>query len=166
MGDQVQQILQSRSNFIKHLNDDLVKNDEIIESTASRLNDLKITTANVQELGKKVEHPALIPLGKKIYVNGTIVHTGEYFLDKLAFPDSYTTLETLDDTIRHLENKIKIQSELLQKSEDAKTQLDERIALITGGTSDEDDASPKQIVTDKGVAVKVGEFYEILEFEN
>ncbi|RZC42975.1 hypothetical protein BDFB_009604 [Asbolus verrucosus] len=162
----VNEILSSRERFIKHLSDDLVKNDKIIEEAAASISDLKITSTNVEILGKKVEHTSLIPLGKNIYVNGVIKHTGEYFIDKVAFPESYSVLETLDGTLQLLENKIKKQSKLLKESENAKAQIEERIKLLKGEKEEEENDLPKEIVSDKGIAVKVGQLYEIVEFEN
>ncbi|EFA04900.1 hypothetical protein TcasGA2_TC014964 [Tribolium castaneum] len=158
------QILSSRSQFIKHLREDLAKTEQTIFSVTNQLDELKLTSENVRTLGKKVEHQSLIPLGANIYVNGLITHTGEYFLDKVAFPESYSVVETLDNTIKLLETRIKTQSELLKKGEDSRTQISERIRLLEDGDGNDD--LPKEIVSDRGVALKVGDYYEIVEFEN
>jgi prefoldin subunit 5 len=161
----VDDILSNRSQFLKHLRDDLAKNEQTTEEAIAQLEKLRSTVVNVKTLGEKVEHPSLIPLGKNIYVNATIKHTGEYFMDKLAFPESYSVLETLDKTVTLLEDKIKKQSQQLEKNEAAKVQVEERIKLFEGDEID-DNTGPEKIFSDKGVAVKVGDFYEIVEFEN
>lgn len=55
--------------------------------------------------------------------------------------------------------------------ENQRAQLEERQDLLTGKQFDDDDLIvdddlPEEIVSDKGVAVKVGGFYEIIEYEN
>jgi hypothetical protein len=64
-----------------------------------------------------------------------------------------------------LEDKIKKQSQQLEKNEAAQVQIEQRIKLFEGDEID-DNTGPEKIVSDKGVAVKVGDFYEIVEFEN
>lgn len=158
--------LESRIEFITHLENDIAKNDKFIEDTTSQKGALEELVNNIKYLAVYPEHEALIPLSKNIYMKGKITHTGEYYIKNKAHPDSYYTLNTLDNTIKSLEKNVNMLENNIDKAEYAKYQLEERMTLLKGKSSEEvDDTLPKEIHSDKGVAVKVGEFYEILEFE-
>ncbi|KAJ8972855.1 hypothetical protein NQ317_010279 [Molorchus minor] len=96
--------------------------------------------------------------------------SGEYYVTKPAHPEPYVLLQSLEQTVHSLENKFKSKSEDLKNAEYAKYQLEERIRLLKGHASaqelsPETKDMPEKIKSEKGVALKVGEFYEILEFE-
>lgn len=82
MCDQINKALQNRNEFITHLQSDIKQNENIFSEAAKELENLQITCKSVKELGNYPEHKALIPLGKNIYMNGRIIHTGEYYIRK------------------------------------------------------------------------------------
>lgn len=159
----VEQIIASRCDFQAHLATDLQKNEQIVSSLTKSIENLQLTKENLRILAQKVEHPALIPLGRNIYVNATIKHTGEYFIDHKATPNSYSRLETLENTIKSLEKRIRHETDNLDKAQCCQSQIEERIKLLKLESGDQ---TSNKIVSDKGVALQVGEFYEIIEFED
>lgn len=161
--------LEARSEFIGHLDEDIKRNNQILEDAKKQHHELGETIANIESLGKYPEHTSFIPLGKNIYVKGKIVHTGEYYVKKTASPRSYIILKSLEQTLTALQDELKSKDKDIEKIEYANYQLKERMKLLKGSDEDKDISQsedlPNEIKSDKGVAVKIGEFYEILEFE-
>uniref|UniRef100_A0A6P7GG95 Uncharacterized protein LOC114337725 n=1 Tax=Diabrotica virgifera virgifera TaxID=50390 RepID=A0A6P7GG95_DIAVI len=160
-------ILKERDTYLQHLGEDINKYDKTIQTLTKEQETIDSLITNLQTLKTYPEQEALIPLGKNIYMKGRIVHTGEYFVKRIAHPDSIVMLQTADDTIKRLEEEKKTKEEDIDKAEYAKFQIEERIKILNGEDSFQADKSdmPKQIKSEKGVAVRVGDFYEILEFE-
>lgn len=79
---------------------------------------------------------------------------------------------TADQTIDRLNRKIEEHKKNMTLLDNQRIQLSERQELLTGKKFDDDvedeEASdlPKEIVSDKGIAVKVGGLYEIIEYES
>lgn len=167
MAENILQTLNARNEFIEHLEEDITKNIRILEETKKENDKLKETIADVKYLGKYPEHTSLIPLGKNIYMKGKIVHTGEFYVKKTVSPESYMILKSLEQTLKGLEDEVKLKEKDIEKMEYANYQLKERKKILLGEMEEivENEELPKEIKSNKGVAVKVGEFYEILEFE-
>lgn len=169
MAENILQNFKARNEYIEYLRRDITKNDAILEEAKKQNDELKERIIDLKSLGKYPEHTALIPLGKNIYMKGKIVHTGECYVKKNASPESYIVLKSLEQALKGLEDEIKQKEKDLENIEYANCQLIERKRLLIGGEEEEkiveDEDLPKEIKSDKGVAVKVGEFYEIVEFE-
>lgn len=77
---------------------------------------------------------------------------------------------TAKQTIDILNKKTLEHRNIVMLLENQKTQLIERTHLLTGRKFDDDEIEdndmPEEILSDKGVAVKVGGFYEIIEYES
>ncbi|XP_030764322.1 uncharacterized protein LOC115888682 [Sitophilus oryzae] len=183
MAESIIELLSKRTEFLNLLDQDIDKNSALTEDIQKKIESLEETKRNITELGKEPEHFALIPLCKRLFMPGQIVHTGEYLIRYDAHPYSYSALRTKDQTIKHLDAQINSQQELLKKSELSVFQLEERKKILIGQNNEDfisgqvlEDAEyesismevanmPKEIQSDKGVAVKVGNYYEIFEYE-
>ncbi|XP_045467239.1 unconventional prefoldin RPB5 interactor-like [Harmonia axyridis] len=163
MNEKALKTLASRSEFKIRLEEEIGKNKEIIKNKTGEIDKISETISNIKLLGDKPEWDSLIPLGKRIYIPGKIVHTGEYFLEKKSYPYSYSVLTTLQKTIDILKEKKERNEEHLDRYLEIEKQLQERIEYLVGRDGDSD--FPDNIVSDKGVAVRVGDVYEILEYE-
>ncbi|KAH1018308.1 hypothetical protein HUJ05_006105 [Dendroctonus ponderosae] len=185
MHKQIDAFLSNRSDFLSFLDKDIAKNVQLQAEIEATLKSLKGTREQVKELSKQPEHTALIPLCKKLYMPGVVVHTGEYLVTRTAYPHSYSVLKTLDQTVSHLEGLTIDQRDQLQKAELAVAQLTERKKLLLGqrdedivaeqqfaddleyqSLAEEVSEMPNEIRSEKGVAVKVGAFFEILEYDS
>ncbi|KAL1489445.1 hypothetical protein ABEB36_014338 [Hypothenemus hampei] len=183
MTEKVEEFLKERTKFLSLLNQDIVRNEALHEDFKKDLRSLEKTKENIQELSKQPQHSALIPLCKRLFMQGTIMHTGEYLVSKRAYPNSFITLKTIQQTVNDIEARIKQQRDLLGKTELAVVQLTDRKKLLLG-EKDEDIVSeqtfakdddfetsvevalmPNEIRSEKGIAVKLGKFYEIFEYE-
>lgn len=184
MSSKIDEILSNRTEFLSLLDKDIDQNESLHEDIQKHLKSLEESREHIKDLSKQPEHTALIPLCKRLYMPGTIVHTGEYMVTKKAYPQSYSVLKTLDQTVKDLDERINAQRNQLEKSELAVSQLLDRKKLLLG-EKDEDLISerkfadddeyqplpmevagmPNEIRSDKGVAVKVGGFFDILEYE-
>ncbi|KAJ8942508.1 hypothetical protein NQ314_010061 [Rhamnusium bicolor] len=156
MTTNILKLLSDRSEFIVHLEQDICKNIQILEETKKELHTLTELIENIKTLGRYPEQTALIPLAKNIYMEGRIVHTGEFYIKKTASPESY---------------KIESKKNEIEKAEYAIYQLEERMKILNGDTGNilpemKNDNLPNEIKSEKGVAIKIGEFYEILEIED
>ncbi|XP_023311264.1 uncharacterized protein LOC111691946 [Anoplophora glabripennis] len=168
MEEKIFQTLEARNEFIEHLEEDIRKNNQVLEDTKKEHRELQETVTNLECLGKYPEQTSFIPLGKNIYMKGKIVHTGECYVKKTASPESYIVLKSLEQTLNSLQDELKLKYRDIEKIEYSNYQLKERMKLLKGNEDEEIsevEQLPKEIKSDKGVAVKVGEFYEILEFE-
>ncbi|KAJ8921220.1 hypothetical protein NQ315_013692 [Exocentrus adspersus] len=170
MTESVEKLLEAKNKFIGFLKEDADKNNRCLSELKEQRDKLQQTIANVKDLGKSPEHTALIPLAKNIYMKGKIVHTGEYYIKSSATPESYFVLKTLAQTIDSLEQKVQLKEKDIQNAEYNVSQLAERMKILTGigendGVLPADEELPKEIKSEKGTAVKVGDFYEILEYE-
>lgn len=163
MNVDIEKTLSDRSEFKALIEEDVAKNTENLENTAKEIDKLSSAIENVKLLGEKPEWDGIIPLCKRLYIPGKIVHTGEYFLEKKSHPYSFSVLTTKDKTLEILESKKELYKEYMEKYKEIERQLEERIELLggKGGVSD----APDKIESDRGIAVKVGEFYEIIEYE-
>ncbi|KAL3270845.1 hypothetical protein HHI36_021363 [Cryptolaemus montrouzieri] len=168
MNENVLKTISDRNEFVQHLQNDLSKNEENQTEKKVQIEKLTETIKNLKFLGSQPEWDSIIPLGKRIYIPGKIIHTGEYLLEKKSYPYSFNVLATIEQTVDCLEEKKEVCEEHLEKYGDIERQLKERMELLGGidGKSDNVCDLPEKIMSDKGVAVRVGEFYEILEFED
>lgn len=173
MDETVLKNLLDKTNYIQHLDKDILENTKIIDESEKECNEISRLIHDVTMLGNYPEKEALIPLSKKFYVKGKIVHTGEHYIHKSAQPDSYVFLRTLNKTIESLNSDIKEKEKDIEKAKHAQCQLEERKQILIGDQelfptleiTDTTENLPNKIISDKGVAVKVGDFYEILEYE-
>ncbi|CAG9767880.1 unnamed protein product [Ceutorhynchus assimilis] len=181
--DKIDDYLSKKTEFLTLLEQDIDKNKIIHSQIEEKIKSLEKTRENIKSLHQQPEHIALIPLCKKLYVPGTLVHTGEYMVTKKAHPNSYSVLKTLEQTVKDLDEQILEQRGLFEKGSLAVSQLVDRKKLLLG-EQDEDviveklivndeeyhlaeevAKMPNEIKSDKGVAVKVGQFFEIFEYE-
>ncbi|KAF7283513.1 hypothetical protein GWI33_000349 [Rhynchophorus ferrugineus] len=182
MNEEIEKLLSNRISFLSILNQDIDTYENIFKNINNDIISLELTKQHIQELGNQPEHSALIPLCKKLYIPGKILHTGEFLTENQAHPNNYLILKTLHQTVKGIDDRINRQRQLLEKAELSVFQLEERKKLLLGGKDgdltqdqllEEDIESlskevalmPKEIKSDKGVAIKVGHFYEILEYE-
>ncbi|CAG9821456.1 unnamed protein product [Phaedon cochleariae] len=168
MSEDFSKLLGLRGQFVGRLDEDIKQNDEIIEQITTSKKEIESLIDNLKSLKTYPEHESLIPLSKNIYMKGRIIHTGECYIRKLAHPDSFIILQSVDQTLKTLEDKANHRNDEIEKAEYAKFQLEERIKVLKGEDSSEAETSemPMEIKSEKGVAIKVGDFYEILEVEN
>ncbi|KAK9875997.1 hypothetical protein WA026_011098 [Henosepilachna vigintioctopunctata] len=164
MNENISKTLSDRREFISLLENELAKNEISQKEKEKEIESLTETINHVKLLGTEPQWDAMIPLGKLIYIPGKIVHTGEYLLEKKSYPYSFETLSTSQQTVDCLEQKKNVCEEQLEKFSEIDKQLKERLEHLD--CKDNVYNLPDQIVCDKGVAVRVGEFYEILEFED
>lgn len=184
MHKQIDAYFTNRSDFLSFIDKDIAKHVRLQAEIEGTIKSLNGTREQIKELSKQSEHQALIPLGKKLYMPGTVVHTGEYLVTRTAYPSSYSVLKTLDQTVSYLEDLAIDQKDQLEKAELAVTQLTERKRLLLGQrggdmgavqqiTQDLEDQRlaeevsemPNEIRSEKGVAVKVGDYFEIMEYD-
>ncbi|XP_056640856.1 uncharacterized protein LOC130447842 [Diorhabda sublineata] len=162
----VSEVIKEREDFLHHLNNDINKYDQNIQELTKEQENLDTLITNLKSLKTYPEHEALIPLGKNIYMKGKIVHTGEFYIKKTAYPNPLVLLQSADRTISCLEEEKKDKENEIDKAEYAKFQIEERVRLLKGEETFNDNSDlPKEIKSNKGVAVRVGDYYEILEFE-
>lgn len=143
---------------------------EIAKKEFSKYEDM---IENIETLSEQPRWSSLIQVSKRVYFPGTVKHTGEYMLEMQGHPSSYQVLLTSAQTVDHLQEKLSEQKKRIQLLENVRVQLDQRAELLTGsqskqevGDSSAKDSLPEEIVSDKGVALRVGEFYEIVEYED
>ncbi|XP_057657630.1 uncharacterized protein LOC130894701 [Diorhabda carinulata] len=162
----VSEVIKEREDFLHHLNNDINKYDQNIQELTKEQENLDTLITNLKSLKTYPEHEALIPLGKNIYMKGKIVHTGEFYIKKTAYPNPLVLLQSADRTISCFEEEKKDKENEIDKAEYAKFQIEERIRLLKGEETFNDNSDlPKEIKSNRGVAVRVGDYYEILEFE-
>lgn len=161
-----------KNNYIDHLDKDIIQNSQIIDQTEKECNEISNLLQNVTMLGIYPEKEALIPLSKNVYIKGKIIHTGEHYVHKSAHPDSYVFLRTLSKTVDSLNNDIREKEKDIVNAKYSQCQLEERKKVLTGDqdvyqaeNTNNIDNLPNKIISEKGVAVKVGDFYEIFEYE-
>lgn len=143
---------------------------EIAKKEFSKYEDM---IENIETLSEQPRWSSLIQVSKRVYFPGTVKHTGEYMLEMQGHPSSYQVLLTSAQTVDHLQEKLSEQKKRIQLLENVRVQLDQRAELLTGSQSKQEvgdstakDSLPEEIVSDKGVALRVGEFYEIVEYED
>lgn len=163
----ISELVKEREDFLQHLNNEINNCDQTIQEVTKEQDQLDTLITNLKSLKTYPEHEALIPLGKNIFMKGKIVHTGEYYIKRAAHPDPLVLLQSADRTIACLEEEKKEKENEIDKAEYAKFQVEERVRLLKGEDTFHDDNSdlPKEIKSDRGVAVRVGDYYEILEFQ-
>ncbi|CAH1112413.1 unnamed protein product [Psylliodes chrysocephalus] len=168
MQKNVAEFLNERENFLGHLQTDINNYDQSIQHLTKEKEELEKLISNLKSLKTYPEHESLIPLGKNIYMKGRLVHTGEFYVKRNAHPDPMVILQTSDQVIESLENEFKSKEEDIDKTEYAKFQIEERIKVLKGEDTLQatDNDLPKEIKSDKGVAIRMGDYYEILEYEN
>lgn len=190
MNEDIFKIINAREEFLGYLENDIEKNNKFIEHTIKESKDLETTVNTIESLKVYPEHEAFIPMSKNIFLKGRILHTGEYYTKKTAEPNSYVFLQTADQTLQSLKKQIKLKETDIEKAKYSLYQLEERKAILTGekfgddfvvnetvgkedlqdsvknvGTDSEDRQMDK-IYSDKGVAIRVGDYYEIFEYES
>nr|CAH7756931.1 unnamed protein product [Callosobruchus chinensis] len=171
MEKSIAEVLESRREFINHLEKDIQRNIKTIEAHRKEKENLEELTKNIRSLSVYPEKEALIPLSKNIFMKGRVVHTGEYYVKKKCHPEPLVVLQSVQQTLDSLGTKVKLKETDVNKAEYATHQLEERLRLLKGDDQDLDEeatkitALPEEIKSDRGVAIKVGNFYEILEFE-
>lgn len=190
MDKNIFQILNAREEFLVHLNSDIEKNNQIIHDTIEESKRLETTIKTIESLKIYPEHEAFIPMSKNIFLKGKILHTGEYYIKKTADPNSYLILQTANQTLQSLKEQVKVKETEIEKANYAKYQLEERKAVLMGEkfrddfdendaesghiyddddesvSSEEKTAQLNNIFSDKGVAIRVGDYYEIFEYED
>ncbi|KAG5875159.1 hypothetical protein JTB14_014287 [Gonioctena quinquepunctata] len=173
--EDILKIVNTREEYTAHLENDIVKTEQVLAETFEETKALEDLIENIKHLGRYPECESLIPLGKNILMKGNIIHTGEFYVKHNAHPDSFVVLKTLDQTLSSLETKVGSKKKDIDKVEYARLQLRERLKILRGDSNTDigegivsgepETDLPQEIESDKGVAVRVGEFYEILEFE-
>lgn len=170
MAENISKVLSDRRNFIELLESDISKNNEFIEHVEKECSEISKLSEDIKSLAIYPEQEALIPLTKNFYMKGKIVHTGESYIYKSAHPESYMFLRNSEQIVKMLENDVKVKEKEIMNAKNSQIQLEERKGILTGietmSLEKTSDNFPNKIMSDKGVAVKVGEFYEILEFED
>lgn len=167
--EHVKEIINKRREYSSHLQNDIIKNEVHAEQVNKEIENIKNTIQHIESLSQQPQWTGLIPMGKRIYMKGSIVHTGEYLIEKQGYPSNYSYLATKVQAVESLKNTLKdLEHEETQFNEMIK-QLNERMSLLNTNTSIESENNldlPEEIIADKGVAIKVGDFYEIIEYEN
>lgn len=170
MAENILKILSDRSSFIDQIDKDLLENIKIIDQAEKECEEINNLMIGMKSLGVYPERDALIPLSKNFYVPGKIVHTGEYHVHKSAHPDSYILLKSSNETLKSLENDKKLKEKDIENAKYMQYQLEERKNLLTrdqcSSLIEMSEELPSKIVSNQGIAVKMGDFYEIFEYEN
>lgn len=184
MSKEIDDFISKRTQFLSLLDQDIGRNQSLLSQIEDNIQSLEKSRQNIVELSQQPERTSLIPLCKRLYMPGSIVHTGEYLVTKKTHPTSYHVLKTQDQTIKDLESQILEQRGVLEKAQLATSQLGDRKKLLLGEKdedfimeqqfaadeefyplSEEVAAMPNEIRSEKGVAMKVGGFFEIVEYE-
>lgn len=184
MSKEIDNFISKRTEFLSLLDQDIDRNQSLHSQIEDNIQSLEKSRQNIVELSQQPERTSLIPLCKRLYMPGSIVHTGEYLVTKQTHPTSYHVLKTRDQTIKELESQILEQRRLLEKAQLSVSQLSDRKKLLLGEKdedfiteqqlaadeefyplSEEVAAMPNEIRSEKGVAMKVGGFFDILEYE-
>lgn len=169
MEETILQNLLDKTNYIQHLDKDIQENSKIIEETQRECHEISSLLQDVMVLGNYPEKEALIPLSKNFYIKGKIIHTGEHYIHKTCHPDSYVYLRSINKTMECLNNDIREKEKDIMKAKYSQMQLEQRKQVLTGDQemfpAESIENLPNKIISDKGVAVKVGDFYEICEYE-
>lgn len=116
--------------------------------------------STIKELTKHARYTAYVSLTPLCKINATIKHTGEY---NVKFNENYQCTMTADQTIEYLDKKrkdLKIDRDIY---EGQLIQLMKRLNIEEDVLSLEMEDMPDKIYSEKGVAVKDGMFYEIIE---
>lgn len=170
MSENISKILSARNYYIDQLDKDILENIKIIEESEKEFNEINTLMQDIKLIGNYPEKEALIPLSKNFYMKGRLIHSGEYYVQKSAHPDSYVALKTYDQTLSSLNSDMKQKKKDIDKARYSQFQLEERRKVLVGDLDvtekETNDNLPEKIVSDNGIAVKVGDFYEILEYEN
>lgn len=171
MEEDILKLFSDRSRYIDQLDKDIQKENECIKQIEIDHNRIKQLFSVIKVLGNYPEHDGLIPLTKLLYMKGSIKHTGEYHVHKAAHPNPFVFMKTLNQISEDFDNAIALKEKDIEKAKYSLYQLQERKDILCGhsnedGLSLEDTDLPEEIISDKGIAVKVGNFYEIFEYEN
>ncbi|XP_049824810.1 uncharacterized protein LOC126265932 [Aethina tumida] len=174
--DKARKQFADRTSYLTRLNDDITSNEALLEQCTKNIAQLELNKASVNQLSEYPEHEALIPLGKNIFMPGRLIHTGEFEVRVDAEPYSYQVLKSWKQTMQGIDERIKQQKKVLKDVETVINQIQERKNVILGLESESQllkdelpvadlSGMPLSIESDKGVAVKVGNYFEIIEYE-
>ncbi|KAG5860785.1 hypothetical protein JTB14_015363 [Gonioctena quinquepunctata] len=133
--EDILKIVNTRDEYTAHLENDIVKTEQVLAETFEETKALEDLIENIKHLGRYPECESLIPLETK-------VGSKKKDIDKVEYA------------------RLQLRERLKILRGDSNTDIGEG---IVSGEPETD--LPQEIESDKGVAVRVGEFYEILEFE-
>nr|XP_022919905.1 uncharacterized protein LOC111428563 [Onthophagus taurus] len=142
------------------------KNIETVESSIKAIQEkcstYETTINNIKELAKHPRHKSYIKICSLAYIEAFVNHTGEY---NVTYSPDYQATLTKDQTIEYLEEQLTGERGNLNMFIAEKDQLERRLGYDFCESDDVPDVSemPESILSDKGMAFKRGNFFEIVE---
>lgn len=138
--------------------------DSSIEQVQNKKQEIEQTMYNINTLSQHAQAEACIKICPRAYIPAIIKHTGEY---NVEVNSEYQCTLTKDQTIEYLKEQLSEQSGILENYRIQKEQLTKRLGFNETEVDDIPDTEnmPDKIITEKGIAFKQGNFYEIMEIE-